>query len=218
MRFLLKEQPPKLDEETLLHDPGIETRCQALLASLATEQRNVLLAFAQGKKLYPKSDIGAELLKKLYLVQEQEGQLKITIPILEGFLRRQGLETQKKIFIHPTTQEVLVDGNLLEKPLTRQEFRLLSFLLTRPGRICTKDEIAEEVWEGAPEGVSNEAIDKLVQRLRSKIEKEKTKPKYLITYHGRGYQLKVQIDKLRRVMVGAEGSAPEVSCSDETGT
>jgi two-component system response regulator RegX3 len=63
-------------------------------------------------------------------------------------------------------------------------------LYGRLGDICTKDQIAEAVWgTDYMEAVDDARIDKLVSRLRQKIEPEPGEPRHLITIRGRGYQL-----------------------------
>ncbi len=73
--------------------------------------------------------------------------------------------------------------------LTAKEFNLLKYFITNPKRVCSKDEIAQAVWVGEnASGVSDEAIDKLVQRLRIKLETNPSNPQIVHTIRGRGYQ------------------------------
>ena len=73
--------------------------------------------------------------------------------------------------------------------LTAKELNLLKYFITNPKRVCGKDEIAEAVWIGEnASGVSDEAIDKLVQRLRIKLETNPSNPQIIHTIRGRGYQ------------------------------
>lgn len=85
-------------------------------------------------------------------------------------------------------REVFVGGKLLDKQWSPLEYDLLSYLYQSPRTVRSKDEIYLEVYE-TEEGVSDQAIDSLVFRLRRKIESNPKKPVYLITERGKGYRL-----------------------------
>jgi DNA-binding winged helix-turn-helix (wHTH) protein len=77
------------------------------------------------------------------------------------------------------------------------EYRLIEYLYQHRGEICTKDEISLAVYEPKYSrsrvknfsGVSNQAIDRLFNRLRQRIELKPSQPIYVITLKGRGYRL-----------------------------
>ncbi len=57
-------------------------------------------------------------------------------------------------------------------------------------KICDKYQVVEAVWgEEYIEEVDDARIEKLVSRLRQKIELEPSNPRYLVTVRGRGYKL-----------------------------
>jgi two-component system response regulator RegX3 len=67
---------------------------------------------------------------------------------------------------------------------------LLLFLYGRLDRVCDKFTIVESVWgEDYIDKVDDARIEKLVSRLRQKIEPDAAKPRYLISVRGRGYKL-----------------------------
>jgi AAA+ ATPase superfamily predicted ATPase len=73
--------------------------------------------------------------------------------------------------------------------LTATEFDFLRYLLERPGVPCSRDELLLKVWkypEGA--GIADGPINACVSKLRSKIEADPSKPKYIQTEHGVGYK------------------------------
>jgi len=72
--------------------------------------------------------------------------------------------------------------------LSPQEFRLLRFLIQNEGKIIGRDEIIEAVWTDvkSQEGISDEAIDQMIFRLRKKIEDEPQAPKHIVTVKGLG--------------------------------
>ena len=68
---------------------------------------------------------------------------------LQSVLRRRHFEGRKEVMmgslvIRPDEMAVRVDGHLLE--LTRKEYDLLLFLVANPGRVLTKEAIAEHLW------------------------------------------------------------------------
>lgn len=83
--------------------------------------------------------------------------------------------------------EVRLDRQPL--PLSPKEFTLLTYLHTRQGQVCTKDEIGTAVWPEYQSGVYDYQIENLVRRLRSKIEPDPAAPQRLLTLRGRGYKL-----------------------------
>lgn len=70
--------------------------------------------------------------------------------------------------------------------LTLTEFGILRTLLTRPGRVCTRDHLMNEAYE-LHKIVSDRTIDSHVRRVRAKLEAVGVDP--IETVHGVGYKL-----------------------------
>ncbi len=81
-------------------------------------------------------------------------------------------------------KQCVVDGKQVK--LTKTEFELLSFLMSHPGKIFSRDEIVVRVWDDVI--VLDRTIDVNITRLRSKIGKYGT---YIITRLGFGYGFQV---------------------------
>ena len=74
--------------------------------------------------------------------------------------------------------------------LTDLEFRLVTLLYDRRDKLTDKYQIVTSVWGEEYLGEVDDArVEKLVSRLRSKIESDPANPRYLITRRGRGYKL-----------------------------
>ena len=73
--------------------------------------------------------------------------------------------------------------------LSPKEFELLAHLYSRPGLVCSKDEIGTAVWPEYQDGVYDYQIENLVRRLRLKLEPDPKNPQLLLTVRGRGYKL-----------------------------
>lgn len=84
--------------------------------------------------------------------------------------------------------DVLIDGRRIES-LTALEYSLLKLLCDNPGRLCSKDEIMRHVWGDEFLGeIDASRVEKLVSRLRRKIEAVPSRPQYVRTVRGRGYR------------------------------
>ncbi len=70
--------------------------------------------------------------------------------------------------------------------LTQREFELLSFLASHPGRVFSREEMMEKVWNYDYYG-DLRTVDVTVRRLREKVEDNPADPVYIITRRGVGY-------------------------------
>jgi two-component system response regulator VicR len=73
-----------------------------------------------------------------------------------------------------------------ELELTAKEFDLLILLATHPGRIYTREQLLQNVWDYDFAG-DTRTVDVHVHRLRDKLEPEPSRPIYLLTARGHGY-------------------------------
>jgi DNA-binding winged helix-turn-helix (wHTH) protein len=104
--------------------------------------------------------------------------------------RARAVASRGGLVVHPETGEVTVDGAPPAVRLGPTEYRLLQLLAARSGALVTKDEIARELWPDERRlGVDDARIDKLVDRVRSKVEPDPKTPIYLVTVRGLGYRL-----------------------------
>jgi len=71
------------------------------------------------------------------------------------------------ITVSPSARAAYVDGT--EVDLTSREFSLLYYLMSKAGRIVSREELAKEVWRDAAYGLQSNTIDVNVCHLRSKI-------------------------------------------------
>lgn len=72
--------------------------------------------------------------------------------------------------------------------LTKQEFNLLCYLAQNEGRVISRNQIYELLWEDEYHG-SDDSITCQVSRLRKKIETDPEHPKLIKTVRGVGYQM-----------------------------
>jgi hypothetical protein len=101
---------------------------------------------------------------------------------------RQDTDDGSGLTIDARSGDVLVNGLHVES-LTALEYSLLKLLYDNPGRLCSKDEIIRHVWGDEFLGeVDASRVEKLVSRLRRKIESVPSRPQYVRTVRGRGYR------------------------------
>lgn len=175
-----------LDVQTLLETPIVHAALLELWLFLTAHEQRVLTLIAQ--KALREKDATAENLIKLNLINNF---LAFTIPLLAEFIKTMAPSvTLQKIFYDANTKEIMKGENTISDLLSPQEYRLLRLLIENEGHLFERDEIIRSVWPDVKvlEGISDEAIDQLVYRLRKKIEDEPNNPKHVTTVKGRGFR------------------------------
>lgn len=95
-----------------------------------------------------------------------------------------------KLRLDPESRRVFVRGAEIVPPLSLPQYRLLELLFVNSGRICTRDHVIETVWpEAMGEGVSEQAIDALIRRLRDRLAELDSETQYIVTVRGHGFRL-----------------------------
>lgn len=80
--------------------------------------------------------------------------------------------------------EVRLEGTVLT--LTATEFRLLEFLMSRPGVVFSREQLLDAVW-GHDRAVTDRTVDVYILRLRQKIEADPANPLLIRSVRGFGY-------------------------------
>jgi two-component system response regulator MtrA len=96
-----------------------------------------------------------------------------------------GVRVHRDLRIDTATLVVSVRGEPVA--LTPTELRLLLTLSRAPGRVLSRQQLLEEVWEHDYLGDSR-LVDNCVQRLRAKLETDPAAPEYVQTVRGFGYR------------------------------
>jgi DNA-binding response OmpR family regulator len=87
--------------------------------------------------------------------------------------------------IRPDAGEVSVRGEAVA--VTRTEFRLLCELADHAGKVLSRPQLLQRVWEY--DAGDERLVDVHVGRLRHKIEQDPASPAHLLTVRGMGYKL-----------------------------
>ncbi|MBA3240584.1 MAG: response regulator transcription factor [Acidobacteria bacterium] len=82
-------------------------------------------------------------------------------------------------------RKVILHGHVIS--LTPSEYKLLQVLMTAAGRIFLREELLNHLYTNG-EAVTDRVIDVHIGNLRQKIEDDLSKPRYILTARGVGYQ------------------------------
>lgn len=168
-------------------EPQPRAECMKLWDQLNQDERAALVALV----LDPKAGLPRQQNRHLH----NQGLLRdkhIFSPIFADFVGRKGrgsdIESQG-VFLDTDSGDVWVDG-IRVQVLTDLEYRLLELLYERRDKLTDKYQIVTAVWgEEYLGSVDDARVEKLISRLRGKVEPEPANPRYLITRRGRGYKL-----------------------------
>jgi hypothetical protein len=174
--------------ELLDRDINVQGECRKLWDDLTEEQQEAMMAVVASEE-----DVDERALESLRNKGVlRSGEELLFSPVFEGFVRRQRLTRRRRyegVRVDVESGTVWVDARQTPT-LTDLEYRLLLLLYGRLNKICDKYQIVEAVWgEEYIDQVDDARIDKLLSRLRAKIEPDPRNPRYIITIRGRGYKL-----------------------------
>jgi len=121
---------------------------------------------------------------------------KLTIPLLKEYVKdvtENSAATKDIIVYDENTNEIKKGGVVFSDKLTSFEFKLLKFLILNPEKIIDREEVINAVWGNmqSTKGVTDQALDQLVFRLRKKIETDPNNPTLIQTVKGRGLKFTV---------------------------
>jgi DNA-binding winged helix-turn-helix (wHTH) protein len=188
----VRESSSESLQEAFDNDLVATEECVKLWRQLLLEEQETSLQLVSGSQL-SSSRLLRSLLDWGLVAPVGEGDsIAFFGTYFERFLHRQTLQIEDipaGLVVDADAGDVWVDG-LQVPPLTDLEFRLLLSLHERLGKVTDKYQIVEAVWGSEYiDTVDDSRIEKLVSRLRSKLEPNPSDPQYLTTVRGRGYRL-----------------------------
>jgi len=164
---------------------GLEV-CKLLKTDLSTRRIPVIMLTAKAEEV--DRIVGLEFGADDYVTKPfspREMLLRIKAILRRG--QSDGVEesmTRGSITIDSARHRVLVAGKPIV--LTAVEFKLLSMLMQRPGRVQARDRLLNEVW-GYESAIDTRTVDTHVRRLREKLGKAASA---IETVRGFGYRLR----------------------------
>ena len=88
------------------------------------------------------------------------------------------------------SRRVWIGDEELLPPLSVSQYQLLELLYDNPGRVVTRSELIQAVWgQEDAVGVSEQALDALIRRLRDRLSAINPKHSFLVTIRGHGLRL-----------------------------
>jgi hypothetical protein len=99
-------------------------------------------------------------------------------------------ERQGRLYLDSRSRRVWIGRQEVLPPLSAPQFRLLQTLYERPGQVVSRTELVNTVWgESESLGVSEQALDALVRRLRDRLAMLDPTHAYMVTIRGHGLRL-----------------------------
>jgi DNA-binding response OmpR family regulator len=94
------------------------------------------------------------------------------------------------LWLDEAAQDVWVDGQRLCPQLSPAQFCLLQLLVGHIDQLCSRAQIVAAVWPETVDGVSEDAIDGLIKRVRARLGEIPNGDRYLKNVRGRGLILR----------------------------
>jgi hypothetical protein len=94
------------------------------------------------------------------------------------------------VWLDTNSQVVWVNGRQLNPTLSPAQFRLLQLLINNSGQVCSREAMIAAVWPDVRDGVSDEALDALIKRVRARLAEIPGGNEYLVTLRGRGVMIR----------------------------
>jgi len=185
-----RERPDLIILDIMLPDSdGLEI-CKAVRAH--PELAHVPVIFLTARASETDRIVGLELgandyIVKPFFVRELIARLKVhfrgTQPVSK-LLKCGDLELDRaRCRVHLSGMEV---------SLTATEFRLLEFLMSRPGVVFSREQLLDAVW-GHDRAVTDRTVDVYILRLRQKIEGDDDSSSFIRSVRGFGYSFNSEV-------------------------
>ncbi|RMG71320.1 MAG: DNA-binding response regulator [Nitrospirae bacterium] len=130
-------------------------------------------------------EMGADdYVTKPFSPRELLARIKAVLRRIEEKSQPQGIIKKADLVIDNEKFEVKKAGKTIE--LSAKEFKLLSLLASRPGKVFSREMLLDEVW-GDEVYVEPRTVDVQIRRLREKLEDDPSRPVYILTKRGVGY-------------------------------
>jgi two-component system KDP operon response regulator KdpE len=187
LRLAVAEQPdlvvldlglPDRDGFEVLRELREWSQVPVLILSVRSREGEKVRAFELGADDYVVKPFGmAELLARINAALRRRSERRSPEPVF----RVGGLEVDLALRI------VRVDE--VDVKLSPKQYRLLQILVSNAGKVITHRQLLSDVW-GAAHAEDIQYLRVFIRKLRSRLEADPARPRYLITELGVGYRLR----------------------------
>ncbi len=136
-------------------------------------------------------ELGADdYITKPFSIRELMARIKAIIRRVNAVIEEQNTSDVKELTfgelnVNLEKRRVQLNGEVVE--LTAKEFDLLALFAANPGKAYTRENLLNTVWGYQFTGYEH-TVNSHINRLRAKIEKDPSQPKYIKTVWGVGYK------------------------------
>ncbi|MCY4348608.1 MAG: response regulator transcription factor [Thiotrichales bacterium] len=140
-------------------------------------------------------EMGADdYLVKPFSVRELQARVRALFRRVEALTVPAGADEaieRGALRIETDKRRVSIDG--AEVSLTAREFDLLLHFARHPGQVFNRPRLLDQIWGYNHEGYEH-TVNSHINRLRAKIERDPSSPRYILTVWGVGYKFSDRLD------------------------
>ncbi|MBV9763159.1 MAG: response regulator transcription factor [Acidobacteriaceae bacterium] len=184
VEFCRRERPDLLLLDIMLPDSDGLDICKGIRQH--PELAHIPVIFLTARASETDRIVGLELgandyIVKPFFIRELIARIKIQF---RGQASATRVLKAGKLELDRSSCEVRLNGAALT--LTATEFRLLEFLMSRPGVVFSREQLLDAVW-GHDRAVTDRTVDVYILRLRQKVEADPANPLIIRSVRGFGY-------------------------------
>ena len=181
-----KENPDLILLDVMLPRKNGFDVCRALRAQGSSTPILLLTAREEEADKVLGLEIGADdYITKPFSMRELMARVKANMRRSALQAPPEEMEAGGGLVINTAAYQVTKGGRAID--LTQREYELLTFLASHPGKVYSRIDLMEQVWNYGYVGDDVRTVDVAVRRLREKIEDDPANPGYILTRRGVGY-------------------------------
>lgn len=178
--LILDVMMPKMDGFAVLQNIRKISRIPAIMLTARTEDYDKILGLELGA-----DDYVTKPYNPMEVVARVKAQLRRNYNYMERGGKEENIIESFNLKLNLLDHTLLKDNELVE--LTGTEYKIIALLMSSPGRIFTKQQISNAVWQDSYY-TDDGTVMVHISNLRSKIEKDSRKPLIIKTIKGLGYR------------------------------
>lgn len=122
-----------------------------------------------------------------FLYLSSDSTIPLELPLGES---SENIPVPRLLRLDKRARRVWIGNDELVPPLSVSQYQLLELLSDNPGRVVSRAELVQAIWgkEDAL-GISEQALDALVRRLRDRLAALNSSHQFLVTVRGHGLRL-----------------------------